>query len=86
MLRFPFLLLLVVVSRFFSAVLRFLFLRSGLVQTTVIFQKPFAIFRCNLHNLERNFVALSDISSKFLFVLSGVSLAINDIFTCIKLV
>ena len=36
MLRFPFHLLLVVVSRFFSAVLRFSFLRSGFVQTTVL--------------------------------------------------
>ena len=86
MLRFPFHLLLIVVSRFFSAVLRFLFLRSGLVQTTVTFQKPFAIFCCNLRNLERNFVALSNISSKFSFVLSGISLAINDVFTCMKVV
>ena len=31
-------------------------------------------------------MALSDISSKFSFVLSGVLLAINDIFICIKLV
>ena len=45
MLRFLFHLLLIVVSRFFSAVLRFSFLRSGLVQTTVIFQKPFALTR-----------------------------------------
>ena len=45
MLRFAFHLLLVVVSRFFSAVLRFSFLRSGLVQTTVIFQKLFALTR-----------------------------------------
>ena len=45
MLRFPFHLLLIVVSRFFSAVLRFSFFRSGLVQTTVMLQKPFALTR-----------------------------------------